>query len=222
MSLFSSCLVATAGRTHWLTRSLHDIGSSGWMPNVYRLLDLRGDDSDCGCRPLADRRHTSNGLDYLALARRSLHPRGELRARPLPVRDRRAHHRERPGVMSISPAEIFRGVGAPDRRRPRALLRVYDASKRKLPGRTRINRLCMGRATRVALVPGAAGSAAFWTPITERLPDDWIVTAIDLPGLGSVPARMTSAAMTTWPSTSQESSQHQAPSWRNPWGHMWR
>ena len=44
-------------------------------------------------------------------------------------------------------------------------------------------------ATRVALVPGAAGSAAFWTPITERLPDDWIVTAIDLPGLGSVPAR---------------------------------
>ena len=45
------------------------------------------------------------------------------------------------------------------------------------------------RATRVALVPGAAGSAAFWTPITERLPDDWIVTAIDLPGLGSVPAR---------------------------------
>ena len=43
--------------------------------------------------------------------------------------------------------------------------------------------------TRVALVPGAAGSAAFWTPITERLPDDWIVTAIDLPGLGSVPAR---------------------------------
>ena len=45
------------------------------------------------------------------------------------------------------------------------------------------------RATRVTLVPGAAGSAAFWTPITERLPDDWIVTAIDLPGLGSVPAR---------------------------------
>jgi pimeloyl-ACP methyl ester carboxylesterase len=44
-------------------------------------------------------------------------------------------------------------------------------------------------ATRVALVPGAAGSAAFWSPITERLPDDWIVTAIDLPGLGSVPAR---------------------------------
>ncbi len=44
-------------------------------------------------------------------------------------------------------------------------------------------------ATRVALVPGAAGSAAFWTPITERLPEDWTVTAIDLPGLGSVPAR---------------------------------
>jgi pimeloyl-ACP methyl ester carboxylesterase len=44
-------------------------------------------------------------------------------------------------------------------------------------------------ATRVVLVPGAAGAAAFWTPITKRLPDDWIVTAIDLPGLGSVPAR---------------------------------
>jgi pimeloyl-ACP methyl ester carboxylesterase len=38
-------------------------------------------------------------------------------------------------------------------------------------------------------VPGAAGSGAFCTPITERLPDDWIVTAMDLPGLGSVPAR---------------------------------
>jgi hypothetical protein len=38
------------------------------------------------------------------------------------------------------------------------------------------------RATRVALVPGAAG-VAFWTPIIERLPDDWIVTPIDLPSL---------------------------------------
>ena len=44
-------------------------------------------------------------------------------------------------------------------------------------------------ATRVALVPGAAGSAAFWTPIAERLPEAWDVTAIDLPGLGSIPAR---------------------------------
>ena len=47
----------------------------------------------------------------------------------------------------------------------------------------------MNHVTRVALVPGAAGSAAFWTPITERLPADWIVTAIDLPGLGAVPTR---------------------------------
>ena len=61
-------------------------------------------------------------------------------------------------------------------------------------------------ATRVALVPGAAGSAAFWTPITERLPDDWIVTAIDLPGLALFQHGMTSTAMTTWLSTSQESS----------------
>src|SRR5262245_39420609 len=43
--------------------------------------------------------------------------------------------------------------------------------------------------TDVLLVPGAAGSAAFWDPIVERLPAEWRVQAIDLPGLGSVPAK---------------------------------
>jgi pimeloyl-ACP methyl ester carboxylesterase len=42
--------------------------------------------------------------------------------------------------------------------------------------------------TCVVLLPGAAGSAAFWTPVVEHLPRDWHVKAIDLPGLGSVPA----------------------------------
>jgi pimeloyl-ACP methyl ester carboxylesterase len=43
--------------------------------------------------------------------------------------------------------------------------------------------------TRVVLLPGAAGAAGFWTPIVERLPNEWTVTALDLPGLGSVPTR---------------------------------
>lgn len=41
----------------------------------------------------------------------------------------------------------------------------------------------------VLLVPGAAGSAAFWDPLIERLPPTWQVQAIDLPGLGSIPAK---------------------------------
>ncbi len=40
----------------------------------------------------------------------------------------------------------------------------------------------------VVLVPGAAGAASFWEPIIERLPASWHVQAIDLPGLGFVPA----------------------------------
>jgi len=38
-------------------------------------------------------------------------------------------------------------------------------------------------------LPGAAGSAAFWTPLMQQLPADWQVRPMDLPGLGSVPAR---------------------------------
>jgi pimeloyl-ACP methyl ester carboxylesterase len=41
---------------------------------------------------------------------------------------------------------------------------------------------------RVVLLPGAAGVASFWEPIIERLPASWDVQAIDLPGLGFVPA----------------------------------
>jgi len=43
--------------------------------------------------------------------------------------------------------------------------------------------------TNVLLIPGAAGAAAFWDPVVERLPAAWQVRAIDLPGLGSVPAQ---------------------------------
>ena len=42
---------------------------------------------------------------------------------------------------------------------------------------------------RVTLVPGAAGSGAFWAPIMARLPEAWDKRAIDLPGLGSIPAQ---------------------------------
>src|SRR5262245_14838547 len=38
------------------------------------------------------------------------------------------------------------------------------------------------------LVPGAAGSATFWEPLIERLPAAWQMQAIDLPGLGAIPA----------------------------------
>jgi len=41
---------------------------------------------------------------------------------------------------------------------------------------------------RVVLLPGAAGAASFWEPIIERLSASWHVQAIDLPGLGFVPA----------------------------------
>ena len=44
--------------------------------------------------------------------------------------------------------------------------------------------------TNVLLIPGAAGSAAFWDPVIERLPAAWQVRAVDLPGLGSVPAQL--------------------------------
>lgn len=40
----------------------------------------------------------------------------------------------------------------------------------------------------VVLLPGAAGAASFWEPIIERLPASWHVQAVDLPGLGFVPA----------------------------------
>src|SRR5262245_8386312 len=43
--------------------------------------------------------------------------------------------------------------------------------------------------SRLLLVPGAAGAASFWEPIIERLPAGWQMEALDLPGLGSVPAR---------------------------------
>jgi pimeloyl-ACP methyl ester carboxylesterase len=39
---------------------------------------------------------------------------------------------------------------------------------------------------RVVLLPGAAGAASFWDPLIARLPSDWDLQAIDLPGLGSV------------------------------------
>src|SRR5262245_44641480 len=43
--------------------------------------------------------------------------------------------------------------------------------------------------TNVLLIPGAAGSTAFWDAVIERLPAAWQVRAVDLPGLGSVPAQ---------------------------------
>ncbi|HJZ76140.1 MAG TPA: alpha/beta fold hydrolase [Vicinamibacterales bacterium] len=42
---------------------------------------------------------------------------------------------------------------------------------------------------RIAFVPGAAGAGAFWSPIVQRLPADWLAEALDLPGLGTIPAR---------------------------------
>jgi hypothetical protein len=39
------------------------------------------------------------------------------------------------------------------------------------------------------MLPGAADASSFWAPIIERLPTAWHVQAIDLPGLGSVPAQ---------------------------------
>jgi pimeloyl-ACP methyl ester carboxylesterase len=39
----------------------------------------------------------------------------------------------------------------------------------------------------VTFVPGAAGLAAFWSPIIERLPAGWATRSFDLPGLGPVP-----------------------------------
>jgi len=46
----------------------------------------------------------------------------------------------------------------------------------------------MGRA-RVTFIPGAAGSSAFWDPIAQRLDSNFDVLALDLPGLGNIPAR---------------------------------
>jgi pimeloyl-ACP methyl ester carboxylesterase len=43
--------------------------------------------------------------------------------------------------------------------------------------------------TQVLFLPGAAGAGAFWTPIVERLPKACRAEVLDLPGLGSVPAR---------------------------------
>ena len=42
---------------------------------------------------------------------------------------------------------------------------------------------------RVTLVPGAAGSSAFWAPIMARLPEAWDKRAFDLSGLGPIPAQ---------------------------------
>ena len=38
-------------------------------------------------------------------------------------------------------------------------------------------------------VPGAAGQGSFWLPVVARLPPAWQIQLIDLPGLGTVPAR---------------------------------
>jgi poly(3-hydroxyoctanoate) depolymerase len=38
-------------------------------------------------------------------------------------------------------------------------------------------------------IPGAAGLGSFWAPIVDRLPRTWRTSLVDLPGLGSVPAR---------------------------------
>ena len=40
----------------------------------------------------------------------------------------------------------------------------------------------------MTFLPGAAGSAAFWTPLITQLPATWRIDAVDLPGLGDVPA----------------------------------
>jgi poly(3-hydroxyoctanoate) depolymerase len=39
----------------------------------------------------------------------------------------------------------------------------------------------------ISLVPGAAGLAAFWEPIAQRLPPGWHKQSFDLPGFGSAP-----------------------------------
>jgi len=41
----------------------------------------------------------------------------------------------------------------------------------------------------LTFVPGAAGLGAFWDPVRRELPSDWRTRALDLPGLGPVPAR---------------------------------
>jgi len=40
---------------------------------------------------------------------------------------------------------------------------------------------------RVVFLPGAAGSSAFWQPLSRLLPADWDRTLLDWPGLGDVP-----------------------------------
>src|SRR5262245_60595875 len=37
-------------------------------------------------------------------------------------------------------------------------------------------------------LPGAAGAGEFWSPVVDRLPEDWPIRALDLPGLGNEPA----------------------------------
>jgi pimeloyl-ACP methyl ester carboxylesterase len=46
----------------------------------------------------------------------------------------------------------------------------------------------MSLATRITLIPGAAGLASFWDPIREQLPGAWAQHTFDLPGFGPVPA----------------------------------
>ncbi|MEZ5293230.1 MAG: alpha/beta fold hydrolase [Vicinamibacterales bacterium] len=45
-----------------------------------------------------------------------------------------------------------------------------------------------GDGTHVTFVPGAAGLASFWAPVSEGLPAAWGRTFVDLPGLGGAPA----------------------------------
>jgi pimeloyl-ACP methyl ester carboxylesterase len=45
------------------------------------------------------------------------------------------------------------------------------------------------RDARVTLIPGAAGSSAFWDPIAQCLDSNFDVLAFDLPGLGNFPAQ---------------------------------
>jgi len=45
------------------------------------------------------------------------------------------------------------------------------------------------RVERVTFIPGAAGSSAFWDPIAQRLDSNFDVLALDLPGLGNIPAQ---------------------------------
>jgi pimeloyl-ACP methyl ester carboxylesterase len=40
----------------------------------------------------------------------------------------------------------------------------------------------------VVFFPGATGSADFWAPVAQRLPNDWESTSVSWPGAGTVPS----------------------------------